>query len=107
MELHLKQKRREAKERVRRFNRRCQILTSLLCRARGEYLDAKDEFESLDREIAEQHIQYVQAKAETKTKGSGKVNRSSINLDDLTTDQIAMLKARLEQEYGEEEMEDD
>jgi len=97
---HLKEKRREARLNMNRARHRASLLTSALCRSRGKYLEAKDEYQALDRKIAEQYVVEC-PKSESKDSKSKRTNGDSINLDDLTADQIAELKLRIEQEIKE------
>lgn len=98
MELHhLKQKKEETRLRMKRLYHKWKLLSNALCSVRGEYLELKEEFNRLDREIAEHYVQTIEGPG-SESKSNKKVNGDSINLDNLTADQIAMLKARIEQE---------
>lgn len=98
----LKRKRIAAKEKMEQTDEERKEALSTLCRINARYYAHKEEYHRLDREIAEQNVEVITT---TKTSRSRPTDIPS-ELENLTTEQIQMLAARIEQRQKEAQEEE-
>jgi len=90
---HLKREKEEARLKMKRANKKRHLMQAILCKLNAEYTDAKTQFQRADRELAEHNKTVVPSLGEPKRKKKEK----ELNVDDLSMEQVAMLKARIEE----------
>lgn len=91
----LLKQREAARGRMNRAYKVRQDVLGKLAQLNAEYEKARQEFQALDRQIAEQNVRVLEPA--TKKKGKKKEQSPVDKIDNMTADQLARLKARLEQ----------
>jgi len=96
----LERARAAARGRMNRAEKVRQVTLAKLCRLNAEYHHAREEYRSLDRRIANEAIEELPPPR----KGKGpRPEGIKSELDNLSADQIAMLKARIDQMKEQEQ----
>lgn len=101
--MDLKRQRAVAKERMEQADKERKKALSTLCRINAKYYKHKEEYHRLDKELAEQNVEVITT---TKVKRSRPTDIPS-ELENLTTEQIQMLAARIEQQQKDAQEEEE